>query len=223
METHGDDNRDYETAEADSRVMALQANRAQNGLMPPEARTGKEEYSPTHSGGSVALKTSWFWTLAVQNCDRINSAVCGNLYHRPRKLWNWRNNCKMFKKKKKEIVSKNYPFLLSSPNPSIQINLYTQCKGHSHIHTVMTKGLPAMLPTCGSRFLVLPKNYSFQGLKKMAYFRSRNIYVINLDIYKFRNNISLLIQMLDPWIENSHFYSLFLSFFFIHVYTHTYK
>lgn len=58
METHGEYNRDSVTAEADSRVMALQANWAQNGLMSPEARTGKEEYFPTHSGGSVTLKTS---------------------------------------------------------------------------------------------------------------------------------------------------------------------
>lgn len=42
METQGEYDRDSVTAEADSGVMGLQANSAQNGLTPPEARIGKE-------------------------------------------------------------------------------------------------------------------------------------------------------------------------------------
>ena len=38
---------------------------------PPETGKDKEELSPRAFGGSVALRTPWFWTSGLQNCERL--------------------------------------------------------------------------------------------------------------------------------------------------------
>ena len=58
--------------EAETGVMCLQAEERQGCRQPPEAGRHKEGCSLEVFRGSTALRTPWFQTSLLQNCERIS-------------------------------------------------------------------------------------------------------------------------------------------------------
>lgn len=86
MQTEG-----HVKTQAEIEVMLPQDKECQE----PQARKGKEGFSPRALGTSVTLVTVWFWILASwpgreKNFIVLSNPVCGTLLERPKKSTNSR-------------------------------------------------------------------------------------------------------------------------------------
>ena len=64
------------------------STQARESLGPPEAKRGKNTFSPRPFGGSMGLLTLWFQTSSFQNCKKVNfhclcHQVCDDLLQQP--------------------------------------------------------------------------------------------------------------------------------------------